>query len=78
VEQLLTEIGRIPFAGQQAPIQRQAPEEEELVQGKFAWGLTGTLQAKEEAPPNKTGMPDNLKAGIENISGMDLSGVREH
>ena len=57
-------------------IQYQAPEEEELMQGKFASGLTGTLQAKEESPPNKTGMPDNLKSGLENISGMNLSGVR--
>ena len=57
-------------------IQYQAPEEEELMQAKFASGLTGTLQAKEEAPPNKTGMPDHLKSGLENISGMNLSGVR--
>ncbi len=60
-------------------VQCQIPEdEEELMQGKFTSGLTGTLQAKEEAPPNKTGMPDRLKSGIENISGMDLSGVRVH
>ncbi|MDQ1252981.1 MAG: hypothetical protein QG646_2123 [Euryarchaeota archaeon] len=60
-------------------IQRQEPEdEEELMQGKFASGLTGTLQAKEEAPPNRTGMPDHLKSGLENLSGMDLSGVRVH
>jgi hypothetical protein len=58
-------------------VQCQMPEEEEeLMQGKFASGLTGTLQAKEEAPPNRTGMPDHLKSGLENLSGMDLSGVR--
>ncbi|TFH41368.1 MAG: DUF4157 domain-containing protein, partial [ANME-2 cluster archaeon] len=57
-------------------IQCQVPEEEELMQGKFASGLIGTLQAKEEAPPNNTGMPDHLKSGLENLSGMDLSGVR--
>lgn len=27
---------------------------------------------------NKTGMPDNLKSGIENLSGMDMSHVRVH
>ena len=60
-------------------VQRQEPEdEEELMQGKFASGLTGTLQAKEEAPSNETGMQDHLKSGIENISGVDLSGVRVH
>ena len=59
-------------------VQAKKSEDEELIQGKFASGLTGTLQAKEEAPPNKTGMPDLLKSGIENISGMDLSGVRVH
>ncbi|HII02530.1 TPA: DUF4157 domain-containing protein [Methanosarcinaceae archaeon] len=60
-------------------VQCQMPEdEEELMKGKFTSGLTGTLQAKEETPPNKTGMPDNLKSGIENISGMELSGVRVH
>ncbi|MBN2487714.1 MAG: DUF4157 domain-containing protein [Methanosarcinaceae archaeon] len=59
-------------------VQRQGPEEEELMQGKFASGLTGTLQAKEEAPSNRTGMPDHLKSGLENLSGMDLSAVRVH
>ncbi len=59
-------------------VQREESKEEEPLQGKFASGLTGTLQSKEEAPPNKTGMPDHLKSGIENISGMDLSGVRVH
>lgn len=36
------------------------------------------LQAKEEAGPNITGMPDRLKSGLEALSGMDLSGVRVH
>jgi hypothetical protein len=34
------------------------------------------LQAK--AVPNRTGMPDQLKAGIESLSGMDMSDVRVH
>ncbi len=59
-------------------LQRQEKEEKEPLQGKFASGLTGTLQAKEEAPSNKTGMPDHLKSGLENLSGMDISGVRVH
>jgi hypothetical protein len=45
-------------------IQRQEiPEEEE------------PLKTKRE---NNTGMPDNLKAGVENLSGIDMSDVRVH
>ena len=33
-----------------------------------------TIQRKE----NKTGMPDNLKTGIENLSGMDMGDVKVH
>lgn len=59
-------------------VQREESKEEEPLQGKFALGLTGTLQAKEEAAPNRTGMPDHLRSGLENLSGIDLSGVRVH
>lgn len=45
----------------------------------------GPLQMKKndaiqsaEMPENKTGMPDNLKAGVENLSGLDMSDVRVH
>jgi hypothetical protein len=65
-------------------IQRQEiPEEEEPLQGKF----TGTVQRQEipeEEEPlqtkreNNTGMPDNLKAGVESLSGIDMSDVRVH
>ena len=34
------------------------------------------VQAKRE--PNRTGMPDGLKAGIESLSGIDMSDVRVH
>ena len=36
------------------------------------------LQRRAEAPRNDTGMPDPLKAGLESLSGMDMSGVRVH
>jgi hypothetical protein len=36
----------------------------------------GTAQLKTET--NQTGMPDQLKTGMENLSGMDLSDVRVH
>jgi hypothetical protein len=57
------------------PVQKQGPEDEELLQGKF----TTPLQREQEAAePNQTGMPDNLKSGIESLSGMDISDVRVH
>ena len=47
---------------------QQATKDEEEIQGKF------TAQRVE----NKTGMPDNLKAGVEKLSGLDMSDVRVH
>lgn len=34
--------------------------------------------AQRQAQPNRTGMPDALKSGIESLSGMDMSDVRVH
>lgn len=57
---------------QRKAVQLASPEEEEMpLQGRFA-----TVQAKAE--PNRTGMPDHLKSGIESLSGMDMSSVRVH
>ncbi len=44
-------------------VQRVEPEEEML---------------QRKAEPNLTGLPDALKAGVESLSGEDLSGVRVH
>ena len=49
------------------PIQRE--EDDELMQGKFE----APVQKK-----NETGMPDNLKAGIEDLSGFAMDDVRVH
>ena len=61
--------------GKFAPAQRQ-PEDDELLQGRFS----GPLQREQEnaATPNQTGMPDDLKSGIESLSGVDISDVRVH
>ena len=68
-------------------LQRQAAElddEEAIVQGRFGGAPAAVLQAQAEpgsAPPavsNQTGMPDSLKAGMESLSGMDMSEVRVH
>jgi len=50
--------------------QRQPLEDEELMQGKF------TVQRKSEE--NRTGMPDELKASMENTLDTDFSQVRIH
>ncbi len=65
-------------------VQRQEiPEEEEPLQGK----TIGTVQRQEiperrratsEKRENNTGMPDNLKAGVESLSRIDMSDVRVH
>jgi hypothetical protein len=53
----------------------QLAPEEELLQGKFeAAGAAAQLEEK----PNNTGLPNQLKAGIESLSGMSLDHVRVH
>ena len=68
-------------------VQRQGLEEEELIQGKFN---TIQRQELEEEEPlqgkfqpiqkkgNNSGMPDNLKNGIENLSGIGMDDVKVH
>lgn len=53
----------------------QLAEEKELLQGKFeAAGAAAQLEEK----PNNTGLPNQLKAGIESLSGMSMDSVRVH
>lgn len=53
----------------------QLAKEEELLQGKFeAAGAAAQLEEK----PNNTGLPNQLKAGIESLSGMSMDSVRVH
>lgn len=74
---------------QNSLLQRVGLDEDEdaAVQGKFA----GTLQREEEEEgmqmkadptlqkkPNHTGLPDNLKAGVESLSGYSLDNVKVH
>ena len=67
--------------------QLQGPEEEELMQGKFAVQkqpmedeelMQGKFTAQMKSEENKTGIPDDLKAGMENTLNTDLSQVRIH
>lgn len=61
-------------------LQRQGQlEEEELLQGKFAAGVTpAQFKADTSQQENRTGLPDNLKSGLEKLSGMDMSDVKVH
>ncbi len=72
------------LAQRQAEEEGAQAEEEEPVQGKLVQRqaeeeepLQGKAVQREEAP-NRTGMPDALKSGIESLSGMDMSEVRVH
>ncbi len=54
----------------------QLIEDEEELQGKFE-----STQLKKDADSsgeNKTGLPDNLKSGIEAMSGVSMNGVKVH
>ncbi|MGB0839829.1 MAG: DUF4157 domain-containing protein, partial [Chitinophagales bacterium] len=61
------------------PVQRVG-KEEEMLQGKFS---TKPVQKQENAASttsssNNTGLPDNLKSGIESLSGYSMDDVKVH
>lgn len=60
--------------GKFATAQLAGIEEEEPIQGKFSNTATAQLEEK----PNNTGLPNQLKSGIESLSGMSLDGVKVH
>ena len=62
-----------PLQGKFEPLQR-AVEEEEPLQGKFE----SSAPVQREQKPNNTGMPDNLKSGIESLSGYSMDDVKVH
>ena len=55
----------------------QRVEEEEL-QKKAATDAPAQLKEQFSGKPNNTGLPDNLKSGIESLSGMSMDSVRVH
>ncbi len=80
-----------PLQGKFDPIQKV--EEEEPLQGKFDTTKRGAFQLKssnsgtdtnpvqrQEAPaaPNRTGLPDSLKSGVESLSGFSMNDVKVH
>ena len=59
--------------------QREEIDEEELLQGKFESDIqTEQEPVQREEKPNNTGLPDNLKTGIENLSGYSMDDVKVH
>lgn len=52
----------------------QLAEDEEMLQGKFSNSNTTQLEEK----PNNTGLPNQLKSGIESLSGMSMDNVKVH
>jgi hypothetical protein len=53
----------------------QTKKKEELRQHKMD---DGAAQLEATPTPNKTGLPDNLKAGVESLSGVSLNNVQVH
>jgi hypothetical protein len=58
-----------PFQLKSDVIQKKEPAEEEPLQGRFI---------PEQRKANTTGLPDDLKSGVENLSGIDISDVKVH
>ncbi len=56
----------------------QRVEEEEPLQKKAVVNSPAQLEQQSSAKPNNTGLPDNLKTGIESLSGMSMDSVRVH
>jgi hypothetical protein len=55
------------------------PEEELPVQGKFDEEEELPMQQKPfQLKANETGLPDNLKSGVENLSGVSMDDVKVH
>lgn len=73
IQQKLDGSGSLQFVDNRSmnlPLQRIGEDEDESLQMK----PDTTMQRK----PNNTGLPDNLKAGVENLSGYSLDDVKVH
>ena len=68
---------------------QKVEDEEELLQGKFETvqkagaideiqSKSAVAQNKDEKSANNTGLPDTLKSGIENLSGLSMDDVKVH
>ena len=89
VNTLLQRVGLEDEEGfQMKTAQLQSDEEEDTLQGKFEPTVQRMeddeegLQMKSDTvcqqKPNNTGLPDNLKAGVESLSGFSMDDVKVH
>lgn len=59
--------------------QREKIDEDGLLLGKFEYNpITEQKPIQRKERPNNTGLPDNLKTGIENLSGYSMNDVKVH
>ncbi len=65
-----------PLQGKFDTVQRA--EEEEPLQGKLAAQGPAQLKSETASRPNNTGLPDNLKSGVESLSHIAMDNVRVH
>jgi hypothetical protein len=67
------------YQGKLQTAQLKVSEEEELLQGKYD-SRSSPIQYETDGrePDSRTGMLDQLKAGMKQLSGVDLSDVRVH
>ncbi len=68
----------IMHAAQSPNVIQQVTAEEEPIQGEFENEASAQLQESTAAKPNNTGLPDNLKSGVENLSGYSMDDVKVH
>lgn len=89
VNTLLQRVGLEDEEGfQMKTAQLQSDEEENTLQGKFEptvqraeddeEGLQMKADTVFQQKPNNTGLPDNLKAGVESLSGFSMDDVKVH
>lgn len=89
VSTLLQRVGLEDEEGfQMKTAQLQSDEEEDTLQGKFEptvqraeddeEGLQMKADTVFQQKPNNTGLPDNLKAGVESLSGFSMDDVKVH
>ena len=89
VNTLLQRVGLEDEEGfQMKTAQLQSDEDEDTLQGKFeptvqrveddAEGVQMKSDTVCQQKPNNTGLPDNLKAGVESLSGFSMDDVKVH
>lgn len=83
IQQKLDGSGSLQFVDNRSmnlPLQRIGEDEDDTLQGKFdkAIQLEEDEDESLQMKPNNTGLPDNLKAGVENLSGYSLDDVKVH